>query len=279
MRIRIVVVALLLVVVAACGSSSGEDSSGPPPEPAALVELWLSATRVPPGDVELVAMLTEREPVDATFGVGAHVERWVDGSWVAYGSLVMCLDHWFCTAEIQPPSEQVGGPDIGLGATPEYPGSPERFRTAGLEEGWYRITHVANEGTVASGVFEVSDEAPRPAPLPAVDVVSISVQPALIPSAGRTVMLYPLVPPVNGRRSGADVEAVVDGLSESATLERWDGAGWAVAGGPMPIRPDPQGPQSVLVDLPALPDGAYRVVATGSGGPYVGPFWVDSSLP
>jgi hypothetical protein len=273
-RIRLVLAVLLVGVVAACGPSSGEDVTGPPPEPAAPIELWLSATRVPPGDSELVAVLVAHEEVDATFGVAAKVERWDGAAWVARGSISMCLDHWHCTAEVST-GAGAGGPDIGLGASPEYPGSPERFRTAGLEVGWYRLSQEANEGLVATGVFQVVADASEPTPLVATDAPALSVSPILLSPGGQEVAVSPLVPPVNGSLSAADLDAAMADASDTATVERWDGAGWVPilevglaipTGGPVRDR---------TASLRLLPEGSYRVVVATPDGDLIGSFWVD----
>lgn len=248
----------------------------PPPLPASPVSLWLSAERVPRGPVELVAILVDHQGVDATFGVYATVDRWDGDEWGSYGYLVMCMDHWHCTARVQPPDVSVGVPAIGLSARPGSPGPVERFTTDGLDVGWYRISQVANEGIVAQGLFEVADGAPASVPLVPVDVPAISVTPPLVSTEGAEVGLYPLIPPdSSGNLSREDIQRAIEGLSETARIERWDGSGWTAVG---------RVELSEGVDLgrsarlPPLPQGEYRLVREGPDAAHVGHFWVDDTV-
>jgi hypothetical protein len=251
-------------------------SGGPPPTPAPPVTLWLSASRVPPGPVELEGVLVDHEGVDATFGVSAEVERWDGNEWGSYGFLVMCMDHWHCTARIE--SEGSGDvPAIGLGPRKGAPGPVERFTTEGLDVGWYRISQTANEGVVATGIFEVAEGAPLPAPLVNVDAPAISISPALVSPGGDEISLYPLIPPGDdGSLSREDILQATDGLSETARVERWEGTAWdAVATVDLLRVPGDSLPRSAM--LPSLEPGAYRLVREGPERPHVGHFWVDVS--
>jgi hypothetical protein len=257
-------------------STLGDEQTGsgrPPPLPHAPEELWLSADRVPPGPVELVAILVDLDGVDTTFGVQAAVERWDGDEWVAHGDLVMCMDHWHCTARIESPGGIEGVPAIGLSAEPGSPGPIERFTTDGLEVGWYRISQMSNEGTIAQAIVEIAVGAPAPAPLVPVDAPAISVSPALMPGAGGEVSLYPLIPAPSGRQSREDVLQAIAGLSETARLERWDGTGWIQVQRVELSRVEGDS-LSRRARLPSLTDGAYRLVREGPNLAHVGHFWV-----
>jgi len=261
-------------------SSLGDGPAGvgnvPPPLSNSPVSLWLSAERVAPGPVELVAMLVDHEGVDATFGVHATVDRWDGREWVSYGELVMCMDHWHCTAQIQSQGG-VGVPDIGLGPRLGSPGPVERFTTDGLDVGWYRISQIANEGVVASAILEIAADAPATTPLVSVDVPAISVSPALEATAGGEVFLYPLIPtPPSGSQSREDIQRAIAGLSETAAIERWDGSKWERVGR---VELSPGGDSLArTAQLPALPQGAYRLVREGPNGAHVGHFWVTQAI-
>jgi len=250
--------------------------SEPPPEPDAPISLWLSASRVPPGPVELVAVLVNHTGVDATFGVLALVERWDGQAWIPHRNVSMCLDFWFCTASLAPLDQPLAINDIGLGATVESPGSIERFTTDGLDVGWYRLSQEANEHIVATAVFEVANGAPSPAPLPPVDRPTISVQPALVSLGRGTVNLHSLVP---GTSTVGAYEDAMLGLSESATIERWEESSW-VPVSIIELSPPPAdtSPTDRTAELPSLPSGGYRIVRTGPGGDHVGAFWVADDL-
>ena len=258
-------------------SRLGDEPAGagnvPPPLPESPVSLWLSAERVAPGSVELVAVLVDHEGVDATFGVHATVDRWDGRDWASYGELVMCMDHWHCTAKIQSPGGVDGVPDIGLGPRLGSPGPVERFTTDGLDLGWYRISQVANEGVVASAILEIAADAPATTPLVSVDVPAISVSPAAVATAGGEVFLYPLIPPPpSGSQSREDIQRAIVGLSESAAIERWNGSTWERVGR---VDLSPGGDSLArTAQFPALPQGAYRLVREGPNGAHVGHFWV-----
>ncbi len=248
-----------------------------PPAPAdGPFSLWLSAERVPEGPAELVAILVNHEGVDATFGVYAKVDRWNGTEWIPYGDLVMCMDHWHCTARVELPGGSGGVPDIGLSAQPGIPGPVERFTTDGLEPGWYRISQEANEGVTAVGILEVAADAPDPTPMVSVDAPAISVTPALLPTSGGEVGLYPLIPSPSGSQSREDIERAIRGLSDIAFIERWTRANW---------EPEDKVDVGVATDdlarstiIPTLSEGAYRIVREGDEIDHVGHFWVDDAI-
>lgn len=231
---------------------------------------------MPPGPVELVALLVSNDGSEATFGVFATVDRWDGREWVPNGGLVMCMDHWHCTARVQPPGEIDFVPDIGVSAEPERPGPVERFTTDGLHVGWYRISQEANEGIVAAAVFEIVESAPAPAPLVSIDAPAISVTPALVSPDGVEIDLYPLIPAPTGAQSREDVLAAIRGLSEVARIERWNGSTWEAVGEVQLSEADDDLARSA--ELLPLPGGEYRLIRERPEGPHIGHFWVDESM-
>jgi hypothetical protein len=279
MRMRHVSLAMLVgaLLLVACGADQDEQATGAPPAPPAPepspVTLWLSAERVPPGPAELVAVLVNRAGGEVMFGVGAEVDRWDGSTWVPHRKLGMCLEGWHCTAEMRPLDEELVIPSIGLTATLDRPGPLQRFTTDGLESGWYRISQMANEGMVASGIVEVALGAAAPAPIVPVDSPVISVTPPLLAPGGGTVTLFPLVP---GATSIGDLERALEELAETASIERWSGDGWAPVA-ELDLELDPGGREPSFersLDLPALEVGDYRIVRAHPGGDHVGRFWV-----
>jgi hypothetical protein len=250
-------------------STTVDDPSRPPAEPDSPISLWLSADRVPPGPIEVVASVVDHGGTDVSFGVGAVVERWSGTAWQVVGGMSMCLDHWYCTATVQPGNGMVGVEDIGLGASPGRPGAAERFTLDGLEPGWYRISHAADDGQVAAGIIEVTTDAPAPAPLAPVNGPAISMQPVLTPEGGTTV-ITPLLQGV----SGTDLATIEARQSEDATIERWQDRTWVPAA-TVPLEPAADaGIGARTLRVPALVEGEYRVVRTGPDGEHVGRFWV-----
>src|SRR5690606_24462411 len=63
------------------GPTPPADAPPPPAVDEGGVALWLSADRVPPGDVAVAAALVSRDGTTATFGVEADLERWDGDSW------------------------------------------------------------------------------------------------------------------------------------------------------------------------------------------------------
>jgi hypothetical protein len=261
-------------------TTAGDETASldaPPARPTSPFSLWLSAERVPPGPVELVAVLVNHDGTDAIFGVFATLDRWDGNEWVPYGELVMCMDHWHCTARVQPPGEIESVPALGLSAETGRPGPVERFTTEGLDVGWYRISQEANEGIVAVAVLEIAESAPTPAPLVSVDAPAISVTPVLVSSRDVAEMyLYPLIPAPTGAQSREDVLEAIHGLSEVARIERWNGSTWEAAG---EIQfNDAEDDLARSAELPPLPEGEYRLVREGPEGPHLGHFWVDETI-
>jgi hypothetical protein len=280
----VVAIALFVAVVAfgwRAFTTSGDDTAPldvPPGLPASPFTLWLSAERVAPGPVELVAVLVNHDGVDATFGIAAKVDRWDGREWVEYGHLVMCMDHWHCTARVQPPGGDGAVPAIGLSAAPGRPGPVERFTIDGLDAGWYRISQEANEAVVAAAMFEIAEDASVPAPLVPVDAPAISVTPAVVSPDGGEINLYPLIPPgPDGSLSREDVLDAIRGLSDVALIERWDGSAWG-ATGEVDLREAEDADLTLAADLPPLPEGEYRLVREGPDGQHIGHFWVDETV-
>jgi hypothetical protein len=278
-----VVAIAVFVAVAAFGwrafTTAGDETASldaPPALAASPFSLWLSAERVPPGPVELVALLVNHDGSDATFGVLATVDRWDGRAWVPFGELVMCMDHWHCTARVQPPGEIDAVPAIGLSARPGSAGPVERFTTDGLDVGWYRISQEANEGIVAAAVVEIAEGAPAPAQVVSIDAPAISVTPALVSPDGAEIYLYPLIPAPTGAQSREDVLEAIRGLSEVARIERWNGSTWEAAGEIQLSEADDDLARSA--ELPPLPEGEYRLVREGPEGQHVGHFWVDETI-
>lgn len=146
-----------------------------------------------------------------------------------------------------------------------------------LEPSWYRITQTSNDGTVASGVLEVAEDAGTPAPLVLVDDPAISIHPAVMSTAGATVTLQPLIPAPSGSQSIADVESAIEGLAETADLERWDGGEW-VHVTVVSLEPPEPGESTVgrsAIIPEVLDPGADRLVRTGPAGRHTGNFWVQ----
>jgi hypothetical protein len=186
------------------------------------------------------------------------------------------MDHWHCTARVQPPGKINSVPSLGLSAEPGRPGPVERFTTDGLDVGWYRISQEANEGVVAVAVLEVAEGAAVPAPLVSFDAPAISVTPAVVPPDGAEIDLYPLVPAPTGAQSREDVLEATRGLSEVARIERWTGSTWEAAGEIQLSEADDDLGRSA--ELPPLPEGAYRLIRGGPEGQHIGHFWVDGTI-
>jgi hypothetical protein len=278
----VVAIAVFVAVVAfgwrVFTTAGDETSPGDPPPalPASPFSLWLSAERVPPGPVDVVAILVNHEGSDATFGVFATVDRWDGREWVPYGALVMCMDHWHCTARVQSPGEIDGVPDLGLSAEPGMSGPVERFTTDRLDLGWYRISQEANEGIVAAAVFEIAEGALAPAPLVSIQAPAISVSPVLVSPDGAEIYLYPLIPAPTGAQSREDVLEAIRGLSEVGRIERWNGSTWKAVGEIELSEADEDLARSA--ELPPLPEGEYRLLREGPEGPHIGHFCVDGTV-
>jgi hypothetical protein len=274
--VRIPALLLTALLVAPCADDDQTAPLDVPPAlPASPFSLLLSAERVAPGPVELVAVLVNHEGVEATFGVHSKVDRWEGGEWIPYGELVMCMDHWHCTARVQPPGGVEAVPALGLSAQPGSPGPVERFTTEGLDVGWYRISQEANEGIVAAAILEIAEDGSVPAPLVRIDAPAISVTPAVVSPDGGEIYLYPLIPAPTGAQSREDVLEAIRGLSEVARIERWDGSSWVEVGEIRLREADDDLARSAV--LPPLLEGEYRLVRDGPRGPHDGHFWVGGT--
>ena len=216
-------------------------------------------------------MLVNHGSADVTFGVYATVERWDGGAWVPRGGLVMCLDHWHCTARVND-ADSVAVPAIGLGPRAGMPGPIERFTTDGLDVGWYRLAQEANEGVVAAAIFEVAEGAEPLTPLVPIDAPAISVSPTLLSPDGGAVSLYPIDP---GERLAVQAgrPAATEGLAESARLERWDGSDWEEVA-EVELTTEDGDDFARTARLPSLLPGDYRLVREGPDTAHVGHLWV-----
>lgn len=270
------VLVVAVLVVARPGVGAGPVAATPPPEPAADVSLWLSATEVPTGPATIVSALVAHADTDAVFGVGAELERWDGRGWRPHRLVGLCLAEWRCVGELVADPEGFAVNDIGLSATPERPGPAQSFSTDGLEEGWYRLVQgAALGGAPARAVFAVTDGAAATAPLPPTDRMSLVVEPVMVPpSGGRVDVAVVVLPDATGTTTSEDVAAAARALGDTAAVERWDGAAWApVAEVEVPAL------SRAAVMLPALDEGAYRVVRAGPDGDAFGTFWVTDQAP
>lgn len=260
------------------GPTPPADAPPPPAVDEGGVALWLSADRVPPGDVAVAAALVSRDGTTATFGVEADLERWDGDSWEPYRKTGLCLADWHCTARWYAPGapEVQGFNDIGLGVGPGAPGPLVRFTTDGLAPGWYRVVQESVDGVVAHGVLEVADGAPAPAPLWPEDSPAVTVQPPLVPASGGDVALVPLVPPDDGGNLSAEMlSGAMAGLDPDALVQRWADGAWADVGTVATEEPAAESvPGELAARLPALDPGAYRVLLRGNGKELEGSFWV-----
>jgi len=288
--VRLAVAALLTgLLLTGCGSASrvtagGAEGEARPAFPAETspVTLWLSALEVPPG-AEVVAILRNLTGVPATFGVAATIDRWDGANWVPHRFVGLCLDFWFCTGKPGPLDGDHAEPAIGLSATAERPGPAERFTTAGLDPGWYRISQRANEPVIATAILHVADGAPSPAPLPPTDQPAISLNPALVGPHGGRITALPILPTSGKNQTIDDVVAATANLAETASLDRWDGTDWRMQT-TVELHAGTEGAGPHLdrsADLPALPAGAYRFVrhATDGRPDHTGRFWVVDDAP
>ena len=287
-------VAVAVVAVAAGATLSGAHLPGRPVAPAGPSQpagappaeptdgdafVWIGPDRVPPG-ADLAVALVSRTGADLIGGVGMTVERWDGASWQAYGFAGLCVDGWRCAGSVTRDGDG-GVLDIGIG-----PGTAMRLSTNGLERGWYRLSEGVTDmsatpapdgsrpGGAVAGQFEVTDDAPQPAPLPPTDGVATSVHPALLAQPGGAVTLSPVVPPnADGSQTSDDIAAAVAGLSETARVERWTDGAWLRVG-EVDLTPAPGDGTARAANVPALPEGAYRLVRTGPPGEVTGSFWV-----
>lgn len=287
--------ALAVVLVPALGGEGGHTrTAGPPAEDPGPVSLWLTADRVPPGAVELGAVLINRTDTEATFDVRTTVERWTDTGWHEVGFVDLCQNDWLCTATVEPiPTEPVPLAMTQVTVPAGSAGPLEQFTLDGMEPGWYRLSR----DTHTSGVIEVSEGAPLPAPMQPTDVFGIGVRPAALPTDGGDIVLAPIVPFSEKVELGPDeqrtmeyvpgavrystprtlehVERVLANLSATATVQRWTGDDWeTVTQITLTTRPHQDYALETEGTLGALEPGEYRVLRTGPDSDHTGRFWV-----
>lgn len=242
-----------------------------PPEEEATVggDLWLSAEVVPPG-AEVVGVLVDQTNSGQVFDQLASVERWIDGEWVDRAEpLLWCLPWDPCSAEVMEPGTAVDFQPVEIAPGPGLPGPAMRMSTAGLEPGWYRITHVSRSGAVASGVLEVADDAPDPAPLAPLDEPSLAVEPPiLVPGDNVPLVLSPVLP-----EGGGGVA-----FGQGARVDAWVDGAWVTTQDGIPLGEGmDDGMVAVLVGVSDEP-GEYRVVLSGPDTVVWGRFWVTEPV-
>jgi hypothetical protein len=250
----------------------------PPAEPAgAEGSLWISATQVPPG-ADIAVAIASNSGAGLFGGVGASVQRWDGAAWQEYGFAGLCTDFWQCAGAINTDGNSAIL-DIGVNA-----GSLMRVSTQGLEPGRYRLsmglfdnaeTPDNRRDITAAGQFEVADDAPEPAPLWPLDGVMYSLTPGVLPPVGGQVYVGAVVPSnSDGSQSAEDIIAAVDGQDENAVIEVWPDGAWQPVGDVGLIRVTEGNTWDNTAQIPALPEGAYRLVRSGPHGDQTGSFWV-----
>lgn len=243
----------------------------PPPEASVGTDLWLSAERVPPG-TEVVGVLVVQTGVGGeVFDQLASVERWVDGAWVDRAEpLLWCLPTDPCSAEVMEPGTAVDFQPVEIAPEPGVPGPAMRMSTAGLEPGWYRVTHTARSGAVASAVVEIAADAPSPAPLVPLDEPSLVVDTPVIPRDPGAPLVLTRVDAEGGLAGGEP--------ADQARVDVWREGAWVTVQDRVPLSDDDMdGEGAPLVQgalVMGLDPGEYRVVLSGPGGEVWGRFWV-----
>lgn len=265
------VAAVVAVAALAVGGMSLLDRRPAPPvappddEATVGADLWLSAEEVPPG-AEVVGVLVDPTNSGQVFDQLASVERWIDGKWVDRAEpLLWCLPTDPCSAEVMPPGTMVDFQPVEIAPEPATPGPAMRMSTAGLEPGWYRISHVARSGATASAVLEIDADAPAAAPLAPLDERSLAVgRPVLTTDSTGPLVVTQVVP--DGHLPRPDP-------ADEARVDAWVDGDWVTVEDPVALTGDiGDGAQAVMV--PRLDPGAYRVVLSWPDGEDWGRFWV-----
>lgn len=266
------VVAVAVVAALAVGGMAVLDRgptppTAPPPEATVGADLWLSAEEVLPG-AEVVGVLVDEIGIGQVFDQLASVERWAGGAWVDRGQpLLWCLPTDPCSAEVTSPGTMVDFQPVEIAPEPGLPGPAMRMSTAGLEPGWYRISHTSRTGVVAAGVLKVAADAPSPAPLVPLDEPSLAVgRPVLTTDPSGPLVLTQVVP---------DGDLPRPEPADQARVEAWLDGAWVTVEDEVALTGDiSAGAQAVMV--PGLDPGAYRVVLSWPDGEAWGGFWVVS---
>lgn len=238
----------------------------PEPEPTVGAHVWLSSERVRPG-AEVVGVLVDESGGGHVFDQYASVERWVDGAWVDRAEpLLWCLPADPCSAEVMEPGTMVDFQPVEIAPVPGEPGPAMRMSTAGLEPGWYRITHTSRAGTLASGVLEVADDASEAAPLAPLDGPALDVRPPMTSAAGGGPIAIHSVDR-DGRVANIATQP------GTARLEHWRDGAWASAGD-VALAALPGTAAAQAFTAPSLETGEYRVLRESPDGDAWGRFWV-----
>lgn len=249
-------------------------AEAPPPAEWSPVTLWVSATEVMPGAVDLAAAVVNRSSSDADYGLLAKIERWDGREWVSHRNIVLCVDRWSCVARPTPPGQVLEVELIGLTAYANAVGPVLPFNLDGLDAGWYRISQTTNEGVVASAAIHVTP-ATQAAPAP-LDLLEprLSVNPGVIPSTGG-VLSHHFSDDVTVDRAVA-----ANNLSPTVDIERWTGLGWQPVTS-VDVTPPKDGhgfDDTRDATIGPLPQAAYRLLRRQGDKTYVGNFWVDDIL-
>ncbi|GEN80950.1 hypothetical protein [Actinotalea fermentans] len=236
----------------------------PPPQESGGAQLWLSAERVPPG-ADVVGVLVDETGGGQVFDQLASVERWLDGEWVdRHEPLLWCLPADPCAASVMEPGTAVDFQPVEIAPEPALPGPAMRMSTAGLEPGWYRISHTARSGAVASAVLEIAEGAPAAAPLTPLDERSLEVRRPLLTTDPTGPLVVAQVVP--------DGHLPLTGPAERARVDAWIDGAWVTVADPVALSDIGDGTQGVMVL--GLDPGAYRVVLLWPDGEVWGRFWV-----
>jgi hypothetical protein len=237
--------------------------------------VWLSATMVPTDGAQLAAAVVNPTESSIHYGVSGTFEHWSEGGWTRAGSWVTSLDHWGGFPVITPEGQRVAIPAIGLSAPTHGIGTVEYFSLPPLSEGLYRISHSA----AAFGIIRVVADAPRPVPIDNPHPPILLAQPTLMQYSQEVHVAA--IPSIAGVRTREDTLQFNRELAPSVGLYQWKRESWVFM---TMLAVDDSQPQQgftgeVLVTLPELPTGAYRLVRqSASHVPLARVLWVDSSL-
>ena len=242
--------------------------------------IWLSATTVSTDGAQLAAAVVNVTEAPIQYGVLGTFEHWNDGQWARAGSWVTSLDHWGGSPEIVTDERQVFVPAIGLDAPGHALGPVEYFSLPPLAEGWYRVSHAAGASAPYAVIEVVHRNASKLMPIDNPHPPTLVAHPTVMRHSGE--LRVAALPPQDGVISREDVLRFNRELARSAGLFHWNGEGWTFI---TMLAVDDSQPQQgysgeVIVTLPELPPGAYRIVRqSASNGPLARVLWIDSALP
>jgi hypothetical protein len=240
---------------------------GPPAVDRTGRHLIVTPSVLPPGGGELALIVVNPLDTHLTYGVAGSLDRWDGNGWRPFRRFAGNPDFWGGTGRLFEAAETVAVRGVGVSAPSRGCGGALWVMVGPLDEGFYRF-----ELADALGILQIGAGLTAPAIVRQAGSAASLALAAEVPAATAVpVQVNPIVPTLD------DIEARSRALGDlvgPVSIDRLDEGRWTRVLS-VQVNSDRVVDRSFRLELPAMPEGVYRISRLSSGlGVLHGVFWV-----